>query len=454
MLKNYFLTAFRNLYKNRLFTAINITGLGIGLSVCIVAFFNHMFNYEFDRTHENFDQIYRVTCFRDMQGREQEYGIVPATLGLEAGKDVPGIVNSARLMRSRSPVKHDDDIFNSQISYVDPSFLDIFTFTVETGSKETITDHGSVLISRKMATALFGTDYPPGKSLVIINDSNREFTYTVGGVFADLPENSSFRIDILTHIDNFLLMWEVKDTDWKVWANVFFLQVPDRKMLPAVTRGLNGYTAIQNEAREDFRINRFNLVPMKDVGESSRNIWSSGLFPSLHPAALNAPPIMAAFILLIACFNFANTSIAAFSRRMKEIGLRKTFGGQRRQLVTQFMVETFIICGLAMVLGLALAAFLVPAYSSLWAYMSIKLTLSQYPFFWVFLVMLLLLTGFLAGVYPALYVSRFSPVTVFRGTFALRRPGALTSILLTLQFSISVMALVLGIVFTANAKYQ
>ena len=106
MIKNYLVVAFRNLVKNRLFTFINILGLGIGLSVCIVAYFNHMFNYEFDRTHKNFSSIYRITSFRDMQGREQEYGIVPATLGLEVKKDIPGIDRSARLLRSGSPVEY------------------------------------------------------------------------------------------------------------------------------------------------------------------------------------------------------------------------------------------------------------------------------------------------------------------------------------------------------------
>ena len=90
MFKNYLLITFRNLLKNKIFTLINILGLGIALAVCIVAFFNHMFNYEFDRTHKNFNKIYRVTCFRDMQGREQEYGIIPATLGLQVKKDAGG----------------------------------------------------------------------------------------------------------------------------------------------------------------------------------------------------------------------------------------------------------------------------------------------------------------------------------------------------------------------------
>jgi len=454
MFKNYLTVTFRNLLKNRVFTIINIAGLGIALSVCIVAFFNHMFNYEFDRTHENFNEIYRVTCFRDMEGREQEYGVIPATLGLVAGKDIPGVEKSARLMRAGSNVKVGIDIYSADISFVDPEFLEIFTFPEVIGNTRAIDDHGSVLISRSMAKTLYGEEHPVGKTLSLMNEENEEFTYTVAAVFEDLPENSSFRIDIMSHFDNFMHMWEQSDADWKFLVHAFFLQVPDRSVITSVAASLKNYVPVQNKAREDFRINRFNLVPLRNVGENTREIWSSALFPSLHPAALMAPPIMALFLLLIACFNFANTSIATFSKRMKEIGLRKTFGGQRRQLVVQFMVETLIICFLALLAGVAFARFLVPAYSSLWAYMSIEMTLTEYPVLWAFLVLLVLLTGFVAGVYPALHVSAFSPSTVLKGSGTFGRTGTLSSVLLTLQFSISVMALVMGIIFVKNARYQ
>jgi|WetSurMetagenome_2_1015567.scaffolds.fasta_scaffold00664_1 putative ABC transport system permease protein len=454
MLRNYLLVTFRNLLKNRIFTLINILGLGIALSVCIVAFFNHMFNYEFDRQNVNFEKIYRVNSLRDMQGREQEYGVVPATLGLIAKKEIPGIEKSARLARSGSPVKRGVDVFPSEISYVDPEFLDIFTFNILLGDKKAIENHSDVLLSRKMASTLFGNDYPIGKSFSVFNDKDKEFTYTVGGIFADCPDNSSFRIDILTHFDNFLLMWDVKDADWKFNTAALFIMVPEKSALKSVTQSMKNYTSVQNEARKDFKINRYTLIPLKEVGSNTRTTWSSSLFPSLHPAAVMAPPVMALFILLIACFNFANTSIAIFSKRLKEIGLRKTFGGQRRQLVTQFMIETLIICFIALIVGIVIAEFLVPAYSSLWGYMKLELTFTRYLFFWIFLVVLLVLTGFISGVYPAMYVSSFSPVNVFKGASPFRGAGKLSSILLVLQFSISVAALVLGLVFSKNAVYQ
>jgi ABC-type antimicrobial peptide transport system permease subunit len=454
VIKNYLLVTFRNLLKNRVFTLINILGLGIALSVCIVAFFNHIFNYEFDRNNVNFDKIYRVNSFRDMEGREQEYGVVPATMGLEIKKDIPGIEKAARLIHTGSPVKVGLDIFPTEVSFVDPEFIDIFTFPILVGDKKTIENQANVLVSRTMASRLFGKEYPIGKSLAIVNDKNKEFTFTVGGVFADLPLNSSFRIDILSHFDNFKLMWEWNDADWKNTVNCLFIQVPDKSRLSSITQSLKNYIPVQNKARLDFKMTRFSLVPLKEVGSNSRTTWSSGLFPSLHPAALYSPPVMALFILLIACFNFANTSIATFSKRLKEIGLRKTFGGQRSQLVTQFMIETLIICFMALLVAVILAEFLVPAYSSLWSYIKIELTFTRYLFFWVFLILLLLFTGFVAGVYPAMYVSSFNPVNVMKGASPLRGAGKLSSLLLVLQFSISVMALVMGLVFSKNAVYQ
>lgn len=454
MIRNYLLVAGRNLYKNRIFTLINILGLGLALAVCTVAFFNHMFNYTFDRHNENFEQVYRITAFRDLEGREQQVGLVPATLGLHTGKDIPGIERSARLLRSGSPAKVGNEVFPSQVSYVDPGFLDIFTFRLIYGEKEALQSQGNVFLSNEMAEKLYGDEYPVGKSLSIVNDQNREFSYTVAGVFEDLPLNCSFRIDILTHFDNFLSMWNMKDADWKSNVNALFIQVTDKSLLSSIAKNLGNFVEVQNKARQDYKLNRFVLIPLDDVGDNSRTIWNSSLMPSLHPAAVISPPIMALFILLIACFNFANTSVAIFSRRLKEIGLRKTFGGDRRQLVQQFMFETFVICLLALLVGIAMAQWLVPAYSSLWAYMSIELTFAEYPVFWVFLFLLLLLTGFTSGVYPAIYVSSFSPVNVIKGSAGFRGPGKFSAILLTLQFTISVMSLVMGVVFERNARFQ
>jgi putative ABC transport system permease protein len=454
MFRNYLLVTFRNLYKNRVFALINILGLGIALSVCIVAYFNHMFGYDFDRWHENFDEIYRVNSFRQMQDRDQEYGMVPVPLGINLKEDLPAVSRTARLMRSYSPVKVGIDNFNRQISYVDPEFLDIFTFDLEAGNREAIRNPNYVMVSAKMADVLYGDEGAIGKPVSIFNDNNEEFTYTIGAVFKDLPLNSSFRIDVLTHIDNFLTMWHVDETDWRNFARALFIQVPDPSSLGVVKEGLKAYIEPQNEANESFVITGYHLVPLEEVKNNTRETWNSGLMPGLHPAARIAPLVMALTILLIASFNFANTAIATAGKRLMEIGTRKVVGGQRRQLLVQFLIENYIICFLALMVAIVGAYFLVPAYSSMWEYMSISLTFSKYWSFWIFLVLLLLITGFLAGAYPALYISSFKPLAILQSRTRLGSGGPLSKILLGFQFSISVLSIVSGIIFSMNARYQ
>lgn len=454
MFKNYLVVILRNLYKNKVFALINILGLGIALALCIVAYFNHMFEAGWDGQHVNRTKIYKINIFRDMQARNQEYGISPMTLGLEIKKDISGLENVVRYMRSYSPVKVEHEIFNKRVAYVDPDFLDMFTFPLISGSKGILEEKGSVLISEQLAGILFGDQDPVGKIITIYNDSEKAFTYMVQGVFENLPLNSSFRIDIMTRFDNFVDMWGLDETNWQYWVAATFIQVPDPSHVDRVKEMLRKYIPVQNEAREDFKITDFRIIPLKKVGKNNRDVWSNWLINSMHPAAIVAPPIMAILILLIASFNFTNTAIASAGKRLKEIGIRKVVGGQKRQLVVQFLMENLIVCFFALIVALAIAKFLVPAYSSMWEYMSIELSFTEHKGFWLFLVLLLLLTGFLAGSYPAFYISSFRPVGILQGKMKLGGANVFTRILLTLQFGISVLALVSGILFTQNATYQ
>jgi len=454
MFRNYLLVTLRNLYKNKIYALINILGLGIALAVCIVAYFNHMFGYDFDRNNENFKELYRVTSNRQMQDRKQEFGIVPAPLGPDIVKELPAVERAARLMLSYSPVKVGIENFNRSVTYADPDFLEMFTFHIVDGDQQGFVDPNNVLISEEMATALYGKEEAVGQPITIFNDDNKEFTYTVAGVFEDLPLNCSFRIDILTNIENFLTMWHVEDVNWSQFARVLFLQVPDPEDVPLIKQDLDQYVAVQNSANESFTITGFNIIPMKEVNKRSRDTWNNSLYPGLHPAAVLAPMIMALMMLLIASFNFANTAIASAGKRLMEIGIRKMSGGTRRQLLIQFLIENYIICFLALLVGIAGATILVPAYGSMWEYMKLTLSFSQYPGFWIFLVLLLLFTGFVAGAYPALYISSFKPLKILQSRTRLGKGGPLAKILLGFQFTISVLSIVSGIIFSMNAMYQ
>ena len=172
MFRNYLLVTLRNLYKNKIYALINILGLGIALAICIVAYFNHMFGYDFDRNNENFKELYRVTSNRQMQDREQEFGVVPAPLGPDIVKELPAVERAARLMLSYSPVKVGIENFNRNVTYADPDFLDMFTFHIVDGDQQGFKDPNNVLISEEMATALYGKEEPVGQPITIFNDDN------------------------------------------------------------------------------------------------------------------------------------------------------------------------------------------------------------------------------------------------------------------------------------------
>ena len=454
MFGNYLKVALRDLYKNRIFAVINILGLGLALAICIVAYFNYRFDTDFDRQHLNMDRIYRVTTTREIQGRQQEYGLTPNILARQVSGKLSQVGKICRYQRAYSPVRAGEEIIRKQVSFVDPEFLDIFTVALITGSSEAIHEMNNVLVSDDLAGILYGPEDPVGKSISIVNDEGIVHAFIVAGVFRKFPLNSSFQFDVLTNYGNFLTMWNVKDDDWKLWTTATFIMVNDATATGQIIRQLSEYIPLQNQAREDAKVTSFRMIPFRQVNRNTREIWNSGLYPGLHPAARIAPPIMAILILLIACFNFTNTSIAASGRRLREIGIRKVLGGQRRQIIIQFLTDNLLISFLALLLGVALAGFLVPAYSSLWDYMSLRLTFNGYPGFWLFLVLLLAVAGILAGSYPAFYISAFKPVSILYGKWKLGSASLLSWSLLTLQLIISVMALVSGFVFTKNAAFQ
>ncbi len=333
--------------------------------------------------------------------------------------------------------------------------MDLFTFPIVKGSAEAFKDRQNILIDETIASAYFGEEDPIGKIMSIFNDRGEEFTYTVGAVFEDLPLNTSFRFRVLTQFDNYVDMWEVDETRWRSWIAATFLHIPNAEQAATVEKLLEEMVPAHNQAREDFQITAFKLQPFLDVAHDTWDMWNDWwVRGSFHPAAVKAPPIMALLILLIACFNFTNTSIAFSSKRLKEIGVRKVAGGHRKQIIAQFMGENFLLTLLGLLLALFLSRFLTSTYSAMWDYMELKFSLLDNPALVVFLILLLLFTTFTAGAYPSFYISKFNPVNIFQDKLKIGGKNVLTVILLTFQISISVMAIISGIIYWQNADYQ
>jgi len=453
MLKNLLITSLRYIAKNAMFVGINILGLAIAIALCITAYLNTKYDMDWDKTHVNLDNIYKVNVTREIQDRQQEYGITPFALAPLMENEITGVEQICRYSRSYSPVKYDDKIFNKRIGYADENFCEIFTVEMIKGNTDALKQKNNVLISEQTAEAYFGNEDPLGKMISVFNDKDQEFVFVIGGVFKEIGLNSSFNYQLLTQIDNYIDMWEIDSQKWDSWVAATFLLIKGQNSIPSVNQQLEKYIEPQNSAREDWKITSFFVKSLKDEA-NSQDVWAHWLQRSFHPAAVSVPPIMAIFILIIAAFNFMNSAISFAGKRLKEIGLRKVFGGLRKHIIIQFLGENFLVSFMAVIVGIFLAGFLVPEYSAMWEYLDLEYNFFNNAELILFILALWVFTAVLAGAYPAFYISRFNPIKIFRDNLKIKGKNGLSKFLLGFQFFTSVMALFMGIMFAQNAVFQ
>ncbi len=455
MFKNFFKVTLRSLLKSKLFVFINIIGLGLALACCIVAYLNYDFAMSYDEQHENYDEIYMVSTIRDFQGSSIKYGLAPMALGPMIENDVPGLKGYSRFERTGVTIKKDNNIFNRTFGFVDDDFLDMFSFPLKYGDKNSFKELSTVLISDRAAISLFGKEDAVGETLEVIVSGKPNLLLTVGGVFTEPDQLSTLQFQLISHFENFHRFRDVEKGDWTVWVDGIFIQTDNPTAAFNVPQALKKHTAAQNAVRPDFLVTDFWMVPMANLPNVQRDYNGTNLGnEALNKAHISAPGIMAFLILLLACFNFTNTAIAMSNKRLKEIGIRKTVGGSRAQMIFQFLAENLLLCLLALGFGLLFASWLVPKYSDMWPNMTVILSLQENPPLVIFLSAVLLGTALVAGGYPALYVSKFKPVAILRGTLKLDSSSILSKVLLGFQFMISVLALISGFAFIQNSTYQ
>lgn len=459
MLKNFFLLAFRNYIRNKSFVIINVLGLGISISCCIVAYLNWRFDADMNKMHINHESIYKVNVSRYIKDRLQDYSITPISLAPAMSNDIAGIERIVRFTTTNSPIRYeipnkDAKIFDVRIAFADNEFLRMFTFPLKWGDPKAFEDEGKILLTEETSKKYFGDSNPIGESVTIFNDEGVAKGYIVGGVFKKIPMNNIIHFEALTLYPNYIKHYKVNELDWKNWTAGTFIQVANSSKVKDIEASLVKYKDIQNKNREDWKIERFYIQSLKDFTKDSRDIWSNWIGSTMHPAAKVAPAIMAILILLLACFNFINTAISISNKRLKEIGIRKVIGGQRGGLIAQFLGENFIICFLALLVSLILNTFLINEWQKMWVY---ELTSQHYLTLlnvWLFLAGTLIFTAVASALYPAIYISSFNPIQVLKGSVRFSGRSSLSRVLLILQFSISLIGLTSSIVFTQNASFQ
>ena len=464
MIKNYLLITFRSLLKNKLFIFINVFGMGIAIACCMVGYLNWQFSNSWDSGQLNADKIYRVQFWREFQGKRDRYGMAPMPLGNYIKQNFKDVNKTVRYMSSYCDIRIGDEVFGTRMVFADSAFFDLFTYQLKYGSFSDFHNKGKIFISDEVARKYYNTEDAVGKPITQIvlgkDGIRRPKEFEVGGVFKKLPANSSLSFEVITLFDNF---WDINldkdlsESSWKKWSDVLFLEIDDPSRLKEITKQLQQYVEPQNKVREDFMVSEYYLENFNGMMKRNRTnprLDSDDLNGGIPDEAVTAPTILAGMLLLLACFNFTNTSIAISSQRLKEIGIRKVMGGLRIQLIAQFLGENLILCFLGLLAGLLLAEWLVPAYDTMWPWLELSLSYSENAGFLIFLIVLLGATAIIAGAYPSFYITSFEPVSILKGKAKFGGTNWFTRILLGGQFVISLVLLITGFAFYQNGQYQ
>ena len=453
MFKNYIKILFRNITKNIVYVLINTIGLGLALTVCIVAYLNYKFDVDFDSIHEKKDRIFRIEHSRLNQGNSELLARTPSPLGPTIADNIGSVEKVVRigmdLLENIQLFKVGENEIYKRLIYADQDIFDVFTFPLIAGHKNSFRDK-NIFITERLARILFGDQNPMG-NIIEVSGS----LYTIGGILKDHPLNSSFHFDAVAPIHHWFKINQIDESNWDYFLESTFILVNDQVQAQTTEESLQQFVPVINNARKGKQqVERLYLAPFKDMAHHKRDGTKDKFRKSLHPALVIPPLIAAACILLIACFNFINITIAIAGQRLKEIGIRKVVGGNKRQLVLQFMSENLLMSFIALIFAVIFAGFLVPSYSNMWDFMNLSFSITQDPHLLLFLIVLLIITAILSGAYPAYYISSFSTANIFRDKLKLGGNNIFSKIILTIQFGISVLALFTGITLIQNANYQ
>ena len=455
MLFNFFKTTFRSFLKNRTFVVINLLGLSLSLACCIVAYLNYDFGVNFDSQHQKLDRIYKIQVQKEADKGMVDYGMSPMALGTSIEGQRSEVSHISRFDQMDLVIKREDILFNELVAFVDDDYFSMFDYTFKYGSPRTLQDKKSIILSEETAEKYFELQNPIGEMLTLIDPQGKTRSYQVGAVLNSIPMNSSMRPSGIMHFDNYLDLNETDNQNWSRFIAATFVEIKDNTFPVEMENWLNNqFIEVQNSARDNWKVDRYYLQDFSSYGTVADNLRSQWLNQPPPKPAIIVPLIMSILMLCIACFNFTNTALATSSKRLKEIGVRKVLGGSRRQLIIQFMGENIVLSVLALLIAISISLYLTPAYDAMWEFIDIKLDLLGNPELYLFLLVLLILTSVIAGIYPSIYVSSFRPVSILRGTLKVGGVSKLSQVLLGGQVSLTILALIASYSFVQNARYQ
>jgi ABC-type antimicrobial peptide transport system permease subunit len=445
MLRNYLTIAWRNLIKNKAMSLINIGGLAAGMAVVMLISFWIWDEVSFNKYHSNYSRIAQVMQNVTVNGDVQTSLTVPYPLAAELRKNYSSDLRS--VVMSTRPwnyiMSFGDKKLDEQGVFMEAAGPDLFTLNMLEGRGDAIKDPSSILISASVAEALFGNEDPIGKVLKLKLKWDGLDDLKIGGVYADLPANTSLAgIAFIASWGHYAPGLSGMRDPWGPGIVNLYVQLTDNADLEKVSLKIRDERAHHLKSSVDNLKSVLFLQPMskwhlysefkdgKNVGGEIQYVWLFG--------------IVGVFVLLLACINFMNLSTARSEKRAREVGIRKTLGSSRCQLIYQFYGESLICVLLAFMVSLVIVKLALPAFNQLAGKQLFVPWNSQA--FWLAGISLSFITAVITGSYPALYLSSFKPVKVLKGAFRVGRwASAPRKVLVVLQFTVSIV-LVIGTV--------
>jgi putative ABC transport system permease protein len=435
MFKNYFITSMRSLVRSAGFSAINIVGLAVGLATfALIAFYVYS-ELSFDRYHEKADRIFRIVENLRTENEELYQSTSAPPMGPRFLKDFPEVENYVRFQQwSLLAQRNNISSYERESFIADSTVFDIFSFKLLSGDKKTaLREPFSIVLTQSMARKYFGSEDPVGQTIKMDYDN-----FKVTGVMEDVPENSHFRFSNLISFST----WSRSNKEWedRCWfCNGFhtYVLIREGSSVDNVRAKMKEFLE-RNIEKGGMYYDDLPLQPLASIYMAPPRSWENGTRGSMNNMYVLS--IIAVFILLIACFNYINLATARASRRLKEVGLRKTLGALRRMLIAQFLGESLIITFIASLIAILLVWIILPSFRT---FVESPLSLSILPNIWIvgtIILMLVVFIGLLAGAYPAYIISKYQPVQIFRpSTKGIFGHNALRKVLVSAQFIISIM---------------
>jgi putative ABC transport system permease protein len=451
MFKNYIKIAFRNIKRHLGYSIINIFGLAVGMTVCLLMLMYVVNETSFDNYHEKGDRIYRLTCDWGTEGSKMKFaGTMPA-FAPAMNAEIPEIEAAARIRLDNEMIilgEQNEKFKQSQIFHADPEVFNIFSWKlIEGDPSSALAEPFSVVISQKMAKKYFNNEDPIGKTLNI--DDN---LYKVTGIHEDFPPNTHLDCEILISYATIHSLGEYPSEPWTQWGDALtYFVLRENSSLDSVADKIN---AMLNQNTGEWFTRKMELLlqPLSKIHwdtEYRGDVGAKGNIVYVY-LFLSA----AILVLAIACFNFMNLSTSRYLDRMKEIGVRKVVGANRKQLIRQFLTESLLVTIVSMAFGVI---FFNVLYSSLYSYLGTQVGFgfSHFLNLYAIVILMVLIVGLLAGSYPAWFMSRFHPADIMNKKAAKGTSGmSFRNVLVVLQFAISIILIVGTIVIYQQIDFM